>query len=133
MATDIGPPEDVAAVREVRAAIERTINDADAEGLGTHLAAEVAQTPAGNAMHGRTEIVAHQARTFEAFDIEEHFTVEQVVVVGDLAVEWGTYDLTVTDTSGGGSMQGTALHYLYTYERDDDAWRVIRMSWEAIA
>jgi ketosteroid isomerase-like protein len=91
MATDIGPPEDVAAVREVRAAIERAINDADAEGLGTHLAAEVAQTPAGNAMHGRTEIVAHQARTFEAFDIEEHFTVEQVVVVGDLAVEWGTY------------------------------------------
>jgi ketosteroid isomerase-like protein len=133
MSTDIGPPEDIAAVREARAAIERSINDGDAEAFGTHLAENVAQIPAERPVHGRVDIVAQQGALFDAFDISEHFTIEQVVVVGDLAVEWGTYDLTVTDKATGGSMQGTALPYLYAYERDGDTWRVIRMSWEPVA
>lgn len=95
------------------------------------LADDVAQLPSGDIVRDRDEIVARQARSFEAYDLEERFTIDRVVVVGDLAVEYGTYELTVTKKSTGESRGGAGMPYLYAYERDgsDQPWRVIRMSW----
>lgn len=134
MADDIGPADDIDAIRRVRAAIEQSVADEDADEFGRHLADEVAQVPTGRSVRGRNEIVEQQRRTYEAYDVDEHFTIEQIVVVGDLATEWGTYDITVTDKNTGGSMRGSTLPYLYAYERGEDGtWRVVRMSWKPLA
>jgi ketosteroid isomerase-like protein len=131
MVNDTGPPADIAAIREIRAAIERSVNELDADGIGRHLAEDVAQLPAVGQAHGRAAAVKEHRRVFDSFaEVSECYTIEQIVVVGDLAVEWGTYDITFTGAATGETSQGTALPYLFAYERDGGHWQVIRMSWE---
>ena len=113
MANDTGPPADIAAIRDIRAALERSVNELDADGIGRHLAEDVAQLPAGGQAHGRAAVVEGHHQLFDSLaEVSERFTIEQVVAVGDLAVEWGTYDITVTDEATGETRQGTALPYL---------------------
>lgn len=131
MANDTGPAADIAAIREIRAALERSVNELDADGIGRHFAEDVAQLPSAGQAHGRAAAVEEHRRVFDSFgEVSERYTIEQIVVVGDLAVEWGTYDITFTVAATGETRQGTALPYLFTYERDGGHWRVIRMSWE---
>jgi ketosteroid isomerase-like protein len=131
MVNDTGPATDIAVIREIRAALERSVNELDAEGIGRHLAEDVAQLPADGHAHGRTAAVEEHRRVFDSFaEVSERYALEQIVVIGDLAVEWGTYDITFTDAATGGTRQGTALPYLFVYDRDGGHWQIIRMSWE---
>lgn len=131
MANDTGPVADIAAIRAIRAALERSVNELDADAVGRHLAEDVAQLPAAGQAHGRAAAVEEHRRVFDSLGkVSEHYTIEQIVVVGDLAVEWGTYDIIFTNAATGETRQGTALPYLFTYERDGAHWQVIRMSWE---
>jgi hypothetical protein len=64
MANDTGPAADIAAIRESRAAIERSVNERDADGIGRHLAEDVAQLPADGQVHGRAAAVEEHHRIF---------------------------------------------------------------------
>ena len=109
MASDTGPAADIAAIREIRAAVERSVNELDADGIGCHFVGDVAQLPADGQAHGRATAVEEHHRILTCFtEVSERYAIEQIVVVGDLAVESGTYDITATvPPSGGGQSPRT--------------------------
>ena len=114
--------EDVAAIRRIRQQVEDAERAMDAPAFAELLTEDVAMLPVGiDAVHGAAEVEEFHRALYERFDeIDIRFTVEDIRVLGGLAVESGTYDT----PDGGG-------RYLYTYERTaDGTWRINRMSWD---
>lgn len=65
---------------------------------------------------------------FEQNELNEQFSVERIVVLGDLAVEFGTYSYEIISKDDGSVRTGGG-RYLYTYDRDDSGrWKIHRMS-----
>lgn len=78
---------------------------------------------------GRSDVVAFHRDHFATYDIEVEFSIEEISVLGDLAVERGTYSATFVRTDGRESRDGGG-DYLYVYERrSEGTWEIIRMSW----
>lgn len=117
-------------IREIRRDIEQSEITGDAELLGRHLADEVVMMPAnGPRLAGAREVTDFHREHFETYDIDVAFTIDEVTVLGDLAVERGTYKATLVPTGGGDPRDG-AGDYLYVYERDSEGlWKIIRLSW----
>lgn len=115
------PNDDIAAIRRIRQQVEEAERAMDAAAFAALFAEDVAMLPVdGEPVHGADAVEEFHRVLYDRFDeIDIRFTIEEIRVLGGLAVEHGTYET----RSGGG-------HYLYTYERAADGqWRINRMSW----
>lgn len=122
--------DDKEAIRKIRREIEQAENAGDAEAFGDHLADEVAMLPTSGPRHkGVGDVVAFHRNHFDTYDIDVEFAIDDISVLGDLAVELGTYAATLVPADGSEPRDGGG-EYLYVYERHSDgAWKIIRMSW----
>jgi uncharacterized protein (TIGR02246 family) len=119
-----------AAIRDIRREIEQAENAGDAGAFGRPLADDVAMVPAdGPRRSGINEVVEFHRDHFDTYDIDVSFDIEKICVVGDLAIERGSYSATLVPVEGGDPRDGGG-DYLYVYERQPDSgWQIIRMSW----
>lgn len=117
-------------IRRIRREIERAENEGDADAFGAHLAEDVKMLPAdGPRRAGHDEVLAFHRDHFASFDVDVTSIIDNITVLGGLAVEAGTYAATLDPTDGGESRE-VGGPYLYVYERTETAgWSVIRMSW----
>lgn len=125
-----GSLDDRNGIKDIRREIERAENAGDADAFGNHLADDVAMLPAsGPRRDGVEAVIAFHRDHFETYDIDVEFTIDEITILGDLAVERGTYAATLTPTDGSEPREGGGS-YLYVYERHPDrGWQIIRMSW----
>ena len=82
---------------------------------------------------GRAAIVADAAENFTAMSSSLTSHSEGSYVMGDLAVEWGTYSFsgTMVDSDVTVSQDGK---YVAIYERQaDGSWKIVRDIWNANA
>lgn len=117
-------------IRKIRREIELAENTGDADAFGEYLADEVAMLPASGPRHaGVDEVVEFHRTHFETYDIDVEFSIEELTLLGDLAVEHGTYTASLVPTDGSEPQDGGG-EYLYVYERHPErGWQIIRMSW----
>ena len=121
--------EDAAAIRQIRVAVEEAEKKLDAEALGRLFTKDIAMVPPGNRIDGAEHVEQfHQELYQELRALDVDFQIEQIQVLGDLAIESGTYTFESvrrdgTESHGGGK-------YIYTYERQPSGgWKIHRMSW----
>ena len=78
---------------------------------------------------GRAAILAASAAYYEANAASQTATTEEISVMGDVAVAWGTWEVTETPDAGG----PTAVNHgkwMEVYRRDvDGAWKTWRWMW----
>ena len=136
--TEAESPGAIAAPTTDPAAVRRAIDSANVA-LAAALtkedaAAQVAHyTPDGIVMlsnmpawKGKDEIQKHAAEMFAEFDVKDvKFTTQDVEVSGDLAVETGTYDMTLTP-KGGKPMPDTGKYITVWKRQADGSWKVFR-------
>lgn len=117
-------------IEQIRRDVEQAENEGDADAFAQHLADGVAMLPtSGPRRVGVDEVVAFHRDHFNAYDINVAFSIEDITVLGDLAVERGTYEATLIPTDGSEPRDGGG-DYLYVYERNSaEEWEIIRMSW----
>lgn len=127
----IGPPEEIAAIERIRAAVVRAENDGDAQALGQLFADDIAMLPTGNAIHGAEAVEEFHRQLYDQEELDAIFTIDRIVVLGGLAMEKGTYSVKTTSKEDGTESE-VAGRYLYAYEKDDSgAWKIHRMSWQS--
>ena len=77
------------------------------------------------AVLGKVALEAFIRPFYEQFDGQITMSPEEVLVRGDLAVEWGILKGTITPIAGGDTAD-TDGKYLYVYKRQPDgSWKVI--------
>ena len=121
--------DDEAEIRRIRQAVEDAENEGDAAAFAELFAPDVAVRTETTRVDGAHEVEAFHRDIYDRQDLDIRFMLEEVLVLGGLAVEHGTYtiDLTSKET---GETRREAGRYLYTYERDDSGgWKIHRMSW----
>lgn len=120
---------DAAAIRQTRVAVEEAERELDAEALGRLFTEDISMLPPENRIDGAEHVEQFHRELYQglrALDVD--FQIEQIQVLGDLAIETGTYIFESvrrdgTENRGGGK-------YIYTYERQPSGgWKIHRMSW----
>jgi uncharacterized protein (TIGR02246 family) len=129
--TDIGPTEDrdIAAIRQIRLAVEEAERQLDATAFADLFTDDVAMLPPGNRVDGARQVEQFHRELYEWFrELDVKFDIERIEVLGDLAIETGTYVADSTRHDGTASQGGG--RYIYTYERQPSGgWKIHRMSW----
>ena len=121
--------DDVAAIRQIRIAVEEAERNLDAEALGRLFTQDVAMLPTDNRIDGADQVEQFHRDLYQRFRaLEVNFQIEQIQVLGDLAIETGTY--TSESTRNDGTENQGGGNYIYTYERQQTGdWKIHRMSW----
>lgn len=122
--------DDTAAIRRLRREVEDAENERDAAAFAALFTDDVAMLPVdGEPVHGASAVEAFHRDLYDSVDgMEVHFSIEDVRILGGLAVEHGTYTWWMRAPSGE-ERDGTG-RYVYTWDRTtDDGWRISRMSW----
>jgi len=116
------------------AAYDAAMSSGDAETLGTLYAEDaVSMPPNAPPLVGRAAIVADAAENFAAMSASLTSRSEGSYVMGDMAVEWGTYSFsgTMADSDVTFSQDGK---YVAILERQvDGSWKIVRDIWNADA
>lgn len=129
--TEIDYNAEIETIRRIRTAVEKAERQLDAEALGNLFADNVAMMPQdGPRIGGSKDVVAfHQDLYdgYERFDVD--FSIEDITVLGGIAMERGSYKAELVPM-GGGEPENVSGQYLYFYEQDaDGVWKILRMSW----
>lgn len=121
---------DVHAIRQIRAAVEEAERERDAGAFARLFTDDVAMLPPGNRIDGASGVEEFHRNLYEQFlELDVRFSIERIEVLGDLAVESGTY--TANSVRRDGSPAEGGGRYLYSYERQPQGdWKIHRMSWE---
>lgn len=125
----MGHADDVEQIRRIRQQVEEAENARDAAAFAALFTDDVAMLPAvGEAVHGAREVEEYHRRLYEQGELGVRFHIEDITILGGLAVETGTYAWTATSADGE-TREGEG-RYLYVHERSSDGtWRIHRMSW----
>ncbi len=125
----IGDERDIAEILTIRKRVEESVNRGDAHSLAELFTGDIAMLPDGSQVHGASEVEDFHRQLFEEVGVNEQFSVEKIIVLGGLAVEFGTYSYEMTSKEDG-SVQTGGGRYLYTYDKDESGqWKIHRMSW----
>lgn len=132
MESNRGSDDAAEQIKRLRRDVELAVNDLDVERLGNHFAEDVAMMPEERPRVAGADAVEEYHRdlygTVIEMDIE--FAIENITVIGGVAVEEGTYQQTML-RSGDETPEHNSGRYLYTYEPGQDgSWEIHRLSWE---
>jgi ketosteroid isomerase-like protein len=118
---------DVAAIVALNETILGHMNSGDWQALNQIVAEDyVALVPGSAPIVGRAANQAANRRFLERWDDEERWIPVETVIDGDLAVQRGTFTMTLTPKEGGeGRTSGG--NYLHVYQRQaDGSWALTR-------
>lgn len=124
--------EVVEEIRQIRRDVERAENEQDGVLLGKHFADDVVMTPTeGPQIVGSNAVVEYHRDLYEDWgEMDVEFSIEEITILGGLAVEMGSYEFTMRPPDEDDVQHGGG-EYLYTYERQSDGtWKIQQMSWE---
>jgi len=118
-------------IRRIRRAVEEAEIDLDSGAFGELLADDVAMMPVnGPELKGSKKVISYHRDLYAGLDVLDiAFSIEDITVLGGIAVEKGAYKARLVP-KGDGDPQDISGQYLYTYEKDSSgAWKIHRMSW----
>lgn len=119
-------------IKRIREEVEQAVNELNVEHLGNHFADDVAMIPEDGPRIVGVDAVKdfHRDLYGTVIEMDIEFTIENITVIGGVAVEEGTYQQKIVRSDEGESTQASG-NYLYTYERGQDgSWEIHRLSWE---
>jgi uncharacterized protein (TIGR02246 family) len=120
--------QDAAAIDQIRADYVAAFKAADASGIAD-LYTEDATVMPGNqpTVSGRSGIVKYNEEFFSQFTPDNiELTVEETRVMGDWALDRGTYDVTATPKTGAETINEHGRYLVLLQRQTDGSWKVAR-------
>lgn len=120
-----------ARIREIRHEIEAGENSLDPDPINDLLADDVALYGPDVRYVGRTAVAEHHRNLYAAAtSIDVEFIIEEISIVGPVAVERGRYTYTTDSAEDDDPGEGSGA-YLYVYERGASGdWEIHRIVWD---
>jgi ketosteroid isomerase-like protein len=123
---------DVVALAAIRLALEAAENAGDADAAAAFLADDaVLMVPDFPVQEGRAACTDFMRDImgwlFERFDRRIAYVSAEVVVIGDMAFDRGTFSFTVSPRSGGDTTQATGKYFWLLRRTDEQPWRIARL------
>jgi ketosteroid isomerase-like protein len=126
-AQDVTP--DFAVMNE---AYDAATNAGDAEAMGMLYAVDaVSMPPNASPLVGRAAIIADAAENFAAMTPNLNSSTEGHYLVGDMAVEWGTYLLAGTLKDSDVAVTEEGKYVAIWKLRPDGSWQIVRDIWNS--
>ncbi len=121
---------DRAAIDRLRDAYQATFTAGDVDGH-VDLYAEDARVlrNANSILVGREAIRAAAQEGFSQLESEFHSSSEQVELMGDVAFDQGTFELTQTSVEGGETNVFYGSYVLISRRQSDGSWKISRYIW----
>src|SRR5262245_10948453 len=128
--THVDPAVDRAVLYQIRNRIVAAENAGDASIFKQVAARNVVVMPPGTApINGQDASVEAMRRFFETSELRIEYASAEIVVMGDVAIDRGTYSQT-TVAKGGGEPSPAKGSYLWVYQRTDDGrWLQTHAIW----
>lgn len=119
---------DEAAIRRTLAETERKINQDDFSFVDAFAEDAVIIAPGAPNIVGFPAIRALYTDVLKQASMEVHFTIEEVVIAGDLAFERGSYTFRLVDRASGKDLQKARNKHIHVLKRQPSgAWKTWRM------
>ena len=119
----------------IREAIDRAVSafgTADIETLmSLRTEDSVVLKPGAEPLLGKEARRSSLEDVFDQFDVNETRTVEELDVVGDRAIVWGTYTVTLTPKDGSASTNESGNYIDILHRQTDGSWLFARTIWNA--
>ena len=121
---------DVAAIRANSDRFLEAFNAQDVTGLDDLFLEDAIELPVdAPASVGREAILASSAAYYDTYAASQTATTEEISVLGDVALAWGTWESTETPKAGGSTVVNRGK-WMEVYRRDaDGSWKTWRWIW----
>lgn len=119
----------------IREAIDRAVGAFGTSDIETLISLRtedsVVLKPGAEPLLGKKARRASLEDVFDQFDVDETRTVEEIDVVGDRAIVWGTYAVTLTPKDGSASTNESGNYIDILHRQADGSWLFARTIWNA--
>jgi ketosteroid isomerase-like protein len=127
----IASTNDRAVLDSIRRGIETAENTGDADRMYAYLAPDVVAMPPNMPPVSGADASREWLRGFfGAFNVENHYQSEEIVISGDWAFDRGTVTESMTPKAGGPPMKSNSK-YVWMYRRVNGAWKQARVIWNS--
>jgi ketosteroid isomerase-like protein len=118
---------DIAAIIAVNDGILGALNSGDWRKLNELTAANYVAIIGGRPIEGKEQLDASNQRFLEQWRDQETWNPDETIVDGDLAVQRGSFTMTLRPRAGGDGERNLAGTYLHVYQRRaDGTWALTR-------
>ena len=118
---------DIAAIAAVNERILGALNSGDWAKLNELTDADYVAIIGGRPIQGKAQLEAANQRFLEQWRDQEQWLPDETIIDGDLAVQRGSFTMTLTPRAGGGGPRDLAGTYLHIYQRKPDgSWALTR-------
>ena len=119
----------------IREAIDRAVGAFGTSDIETLISLRtedsVVLKPGAEPLLGKEARRASLLDVFDQFDVDETRTVEEIDVVGDRAIVWGTYAVRLTPKDGSASTNESGNYIDILHRQTDGSWLFARTIWNA--
>jgi ketosteroid isomerase-like protein len=113
-------------------AYDAATNAGDAEAMGMLFAVDaVSMPPNASPLAGRAAIIADAAEDFAAMTVNLSSSSEGHYLMGDMAVDWGTYLFAGTLKDSGIAVTEEGKYVAIWKAQPDGSWQIVRDIWNS--
>ena len=117
---------DVAAIAAVNEQLLGALNEGDWAKLNELTDPDYVAIIGGNPIQGKARLDAANQSFLEQWRNEERWIPDETIVDGDLAVQRGSFTMTLTPRQGAGEARDLAGTYVHVYQRKTHGWALTR-------
>ena len=118
---------DLAAIQAVNAGLLEALNAGDWARLNELTDDDYVSIVGGRPTAGRERLEAANQRFLEQWEDDEAWLPEETIIDGDLALQRGSFTMTLTPRQGGGEPRDLAGTYMHIYQRKPGgSWALTR-------
>ena len=118
---------DIKAIKNLTEEYDAAINSGDLDSWMSFYADDaVRMQPNMPALFGKDSIRSVMQSFFENYTIDLKETTEEVIIAGDWAFAWGTYNYTITPKVGGEPSRDSGKWVTFDKRQPDGSWKCYR-------
>ena len=117
-------------IKAVGLAWEEAYNAGDVDGVvAVHAEDAVVMPPGFPAVVGIDAVRADAEAFFSEYSTDHAMKIQNILVEGDIAIEWAEYTDILTPKAGGDPIEDAGKHIVVYRRGDDGDWKILKAIW----
>lgn len=119
--------EDSAAIRQIFQEWEEAVRSKDIPRLLNFITEDAVFMPPGQPLiRGKSQVEGLYKMSFEKFEMDQTFQIEEIQICGDWAFVWGVDSAVLTPADGGPVVHGRGMGISILQRQQDGTWKFSR-------